>query len=198
MWQGLVAEVLLQRTRATQAAPVFEEFQRRYPDPATFADASLSELGELLRPLGLRWRVPLLHALAARIADRDGELPENETELQLLPGVGPYAAAAAISLHGSTRAVLVDSNTVRLICRVVGVPFDAETRRKRWLIELADRLTPRRAFLDYNYAMLDLAMLVCRPRHPRCADCPLVEICESKLLWDTPALTPHVGVGIAS
>lgn len=58
-----------------------------------------------------------------------------------------------------------------------GQPYGAETRRKRWVTELADALTPKRVFRDYNYAVLDFTMLVCRPRNPRCDICPVKREC---------------------
>jgi adenine-specific DNA glycosylase len=39
-WQGLVAEVLLQRTRAAQAARAFERFRCSYATPEALAEAT--------------------------------------------------------------------------------------------------------------------------------------------------------------
>ncbi len=47
-----------------------------------------------------------------------------------------------------------------------------ETRRKKWLIELAD-LTPEYNVKDFNYAALDLTMTVCVPGTPHCDECPI-------------------------
>ncbi len=76
--------------------------------------------------------------------------------------------------------MIIDANVVRVICRLVGEPYDGETRRKRWLMDLAERLTPERTFRDYNYALLDLAMVVCLPAAPRCRACPLAAVCEDR------------------
>lgn len=157
---------------------MFAEFRRRYPTTKAFAAAPESELETLCKPLGLAWRVPLLHSLAQRVSELDDELPEDTGFLETLPGVGPYAAAATVSLHGSSRAVLIDANIVRVLCRLTGAEYDGETRRKRWIIDLADQLTPPRAFRDYGYAMLDLGMLICRPQTPRCHECPLADLCK--------------------
>ena len=94
-----------------------------------------------------------------------------------LPGVGGYVAAATAALHGGNRAAIVDSNIVRLLCRLTGNTYGGETRRKRWLLDLADQLTPEVEFRAYGYAAIDLSMTVCRPRQPSCPDCPLVDLC---------------------
>ena len=177
IWQGLVAEFLLLRTRADQAAPVFESIQRQYPDARSFGDAPEDRLHEMIASLGLRWRRPLFVQLARAVADCDGNVPTTVEELKELPGVGAYVAAATAALHGSRRAAIVDANIVRLLCRLTGQEYDGETRRKRWLVDLADRLTPEVEFRDYGYAALDLSMIVCRPRRPLCVHCPLLDLC---------------------
>lgn len=181
LWQALVAEVMLQRTRADQVAPTFRRFQEQYPSPAALASASAEEITGLVGPLGLRWRGRLLYQLAQEIARLDGELPLDQTALEALPGVGPYAAAATLSLHANRRAVLIDSNIVRVLCRLTATEYDGETRRKRWLRELAETMTPPRAHRDYNYAVLDLAALVCLPRAPKCGECPILRWCRTGL-----------------
>ncbi len=177
VWQGLIAEFLLLRTRADQAASVFESFQRHYPDARSLGDAPEDHLSELIASLGLRWRRPLFVQLARVIAERDGDIPTTVNELRELPGVGSYVAAATAALHAGNRAAIVDANIVRLLCRLTGREYDGETRRKRWLLDLADRLTPEFEFRAYGYATLDLSMTVCRPRQPSCPECPLVDLC---------------------
>ena len=181
LWQALVAEVMLQRTRADQVAPTFRRFREQYPSPAALGSASDAEISGLIEPLGLRWRGRILYQLAHEIARLDGELPLDQKALEALPGVGPYAAAATLSLHANRRAVLIDSNIVRVLCRLVGSEYDGETRRKRWLRELAEAMTPPRAHRSYNYAVLDLAALVCRPRAPKCDECPILTWCRTGL-----------------
>ena len=174
---GLIAEFLLVRTRADQVAPAFQSLQRRYPDPRSLGEAPEERLNEMIASLGLRWRSPLFVQLARAIADCHGDIPATVDELKELPGVGAYVAAATAALHGGKRASIVDSNTVRLLCRLTGQKYDGETRRKRWLLDLADRLTPEVEFRAYGYAALDLSMTVCRPRRPLCPSCPLVDLC---------------------
>jgi len=77
-----------------------------------------------------------------------------------------------LSFHGGKNAVIIDANVVRWICRLVDRQCDAETRRKKWLIELAKKLTPDRRVKDYNYAVLDFTMEIC-VKKPLCEVCPL-------------------------
>lgn len=179
-YAGLVAEVLLQRTRADAVPAVYEEFMRRFPNPAHLARASEEEIARVMYPLGLRWRVPLLSALGKRLVEL-GRIPRDYEQLRALPGVGPYTAAAWLSFHGRGRGVLIDSNVVRWICRLLArEDCNAETRRRRWLREFTERVTPHRAVKAFNYALLDFTMNVCVPGRPRCEVCPLAaQLCRT-------------------
>lgn len=172
-YAGLIAEVLLQRTRAAAVPAVYEEFLSRFPSPEHLARTTEQEIAEVMYPLGLNWRVPLVAALGKRLAELE-EIPRDYDELRALPGIGPYTAAAWLSFHGGGRGVLIDSNVVRWICRLVGkADCDGETRRKKWLRDMAERLTPQRGVKPFNYALLDFTMTVCVPGEPRCEVCPL-------------------------
>ena len=170
-WHALIAEVLLQRTRVASVVPVYEQFTSKYPEPADLAKASLEEIEKLIYPLGLRWRAPLIRELGEALKTLGG-VPNSLEELLELPGVGSYAAAAYLGFHGGKRAVIVDANVVRWLCRLVDRPYDGETRRKKWLVDLANDVTPSRKWTEFNYAVLDFTMQVCG-KVPRCSICPI-------------------------
>jgi A/G-specific adenine glycosylase len=81
-------------------------------------------------------------------------------------------------MHRWHRAVIVDANVSRWLSRMTGNPYQRDPRHVRWINELADRLTPRRVFRDYNYAVLDFTLTVCTPRNPACQICPLRRDCS--------------------
>jgi A/G-specific adenine glycosylase len=151
---------------------VYHQFISRYPDPHQLAEASIKEIEVLIYPLGLRWRAPLIKKLGEELAKRDGIVPDSLEELLDLPGVGQYAAAAYLGFHGGKRAVIIDANVVRWLCRLVDKPYDGETRRKKWLIQLADAVTPTRRWAQFNYAVLDFTMQICA-KAPKCVVCPI-------------------------
>ena len=176
-WYGLIAEILLQRTRAANALDVYEQFIAKFPETSDLARASIEEIEKVIYPLGLRWRAPLLKRLGEELDKLGGEPPESLEQLIKLPGVGPYAAAAWLGFHGGKRAVIVDANVVRWLCRMVDQRCNAETRRKKWMVQLAGSLTPERRWDEYNYAVLDFTMEICTTR-PRCSVCPIgPELC---------------------
>jgi A/G-specific adenine glycosylase len=176
-WLSFVAEFLLQRTRASQVASVFSEFRQRYPTPSDLVKAGPSATTLLTRRLGLHWRGPLLLRAAEAFLQSGGCPPETLEALQELPGVGRYTAAAWLSLHRGKRAAIVDANVARWLSRMTGRPYNRDPRRLPWLHDLAETLTPRRAFRAYNYAVLDFTMRICTPRKPLCHLCPVRKEC---------------------
>jgi A/G-specific adenine glycosylase len=171
-WQGLLAEVLLQRTRAKNVIPVYHKFLSKYKTPTEIGNASLSELESDLYSLGLKWRAKHLKKFG-RFLSEAGEVPEDEGELIKIPGVGHYAANAFLAFHTNRKAVLIDSNIARFLCRLLGKDYDGETRRKKWVKEFLKQLVPIRTFKRFNIALLDFTMSICTPIKPKCTECPL-------------------------
>ncbi len=171
-WHALLAEMLLQRTRVKAVVPVYNELIKKYPEPVDLANASLPEIEVVLYSLGLPARAVTIKTLAAEVALIEGQIPLNLDEITKLPGIGSYIAAAWLSFHAGKKTVIIDANVVRWICRLVDRQCDAETRRKKWLIELAKQLTPDRKVKEYNYAVLDFTMEIC-VKKPLCEICPI-------------------------
>lgn len=176
-WHGLIAEILLQRTKVASVVPVYERFLARFGTPSELAVASMEEIEQIIYPLGLRWRAPLLKQLGGYLTQSGGKIPRSLTELQTLPGVGAYVAAAWLSIFGGVRSVIVDANIVRWLCRLINQPYDGETRRKKWLLDMAESFTPQTEWKEYNLAVLDFTMEICTSK-PKCERCPLADLCE--------------------
>lgn len=174
----LLSEMLLQRTRAAQVAGLYGELVRRYPSVRDLAGADPGELRRILSPLGLHWRIPLIHETARRIVERHGgEIPADRGLLESLPGIGAYAASAVLSFAFNLPEPVLDANTVRLVGRLFGIGVTDSSRRSRRFRELAGRLVDRENPRFFNYSFLDLASTVCRSGKPDCGVCPLSEVC---------------------
>lgn len=175
----LLAEVMLHRTQVTQVVPIFQNFIIRYPDVPSFTMAGLSELQSVLYPLGLNWRIELIYAMGQKISDQfHMQIPREKMELLSLPGVSEYIASAIRCFAWNISDPIIDTNTTRVIGRLFGLPVKDSSRRNskfRFLItRLVDLDNPR----DYNYALLDLAHLVClKKKEPVCQECPLLKYC---------------------
>jgi len=170
-FHSLIAELLLQRTKAEQVKPVYIQFKRRFRSIKSLAMSSEEEVKKIIGSLGLHWRARWIHKLGVHLHTKNNSrIPEEQEELERLPGVGPYAAGAYLSLHRNVRAAILDSNVIRLYSRYFGFNAGPETRREKWLSEFAKKITPEKDFKIFNYALLDFTRLICKPK-PLCQDC---------------------------
>jgi A/G-specific adenine glycosylase len=178
-YEVVVAEILLQRTTAAGVARVYNAFVERYPSWDALAQAPPGSLESALRPLGLwRQKALALQHLAQSIGERGGVLPRTRKELERLPGIGPYTASAVLAIVYGQAEPLLDVNMARLLGRFLGSSLSAEVNPKRRLHALALGLVRSKRCLEVNWAALDFGALVCRPRRPRCPECPLRTRCE--------------------
>jgi A/G-specific adenine glycosylase len=193
-YEVIVAEILLQRTTAAGVAQAYIGFLKRYPSWIALVHAPLEGLENALRPLGL-WRQKALafQRLAQSIEVNGGVVPRTRTELERLPGIGPYTASAVLAIVYGRAEPLLDVNMARLLGRFLGSSERAEAKPKRTLQTLALRLVRGKRSLEVNWAALDFGALVCRARHPLCPECPLRTRCQhARSLHPQP--TPSAGV----
>lgn len=178
-YHTLIAEVMLHRTQAIQVVPVYEQFIQQYPNIQNLAGATKEELQTLLFPLGLRWRIDLIHSMAWAIMQRfNGLIPESKNDLLSLPGVSEYIAGAVRCFAWNYPEAIADTNTIRVVGRIFGLMIKDSSRRntlfKSILTQLVDSESPR----QYNYALLDLADKICtKKQEPDCSHCPLQTMC---------------------
>lgn len=178
LYELIVAEVLLQRTRAEIVSAFLPGFVRRYSSWRKLAQASEEDLEILLRPLGLwRRRAAGLRALALAMRARRGRFPIDRAEIEQLPGVGQYIANAICLFAHKQPTPLLDVNMARVLERCFGPRRLADIRYDAGLQEVAHSIVAGESAPHVNWAILDLAALVCRPTGPRCGACPLEESC---------------------
>jgi len=107
----LVSEIMLQQTQVDRVLPKFEAFISRFPDPAALVKAPLRDVLAMWQGLGYNRRAQALHRCAALIvADHDGRLPQTREDLQALPGIGPYTAAAVCVFAYNHPCVFIETN----------------------------------------------------------------------------------------
>lgn len=178
-YEVVVAEILLQRTTAAGVARAYPGFVDRYPSWASLEQAPLEDLENVLRPLGL-WRRKALafRHLARSIEGRGGVVPRTRTELERLPGIGPYTASAVQAIVYGRAEPLLDVNMARLLGRFLGSSEGAEASPKRTLHALALCLVRGKRSLVVSWAALDFGALVCRARRPLCPEYPLRARCQ--------------------
>ena len=180
-WQVLVVEMFLQQTQAERVALFVPAFLADFPTLQTIVSTHESVFVKRLTSLGLQnRRAKNLIALAHALIKRDAQIPTLKTELQSLPGVGPYVAAAYMATVLNKPEPMVDVNMARLIERLYGARKLVDIRYDPHINSIAHRLIrlatcPKK----FNWAILDLSAAHCRARSPSCTECPLLSLCPT-------------------
>ena len=187
-----ISEMLLQQTRVDQARPYYDRFMARFPTVQALAEASIDEVLKSWEGLGYYARARNAHRAAIRIvSEYGGRIPSDPIEIGGLPGIGPYTAAAILSIAYNKDHAAVDGNVIRVLSRLFRIEdLVSRTPVKRRLQWLADTLlVPGRA-ADFNQAMMELGATVCLPRNPVCEFCPVMRYCKAQALLSDPSILP--------
>jgi len=142
---------------------------------------TLERVMERWSGLGYYSRARNLHRCAqAVVADHGGAFPRSAQVLQSLPGIGRSTAAAIAAFCFGERVAILDGNVKRVLARVAGWRGDlAVLREERGLWDLAQTLVPANPadMPAYTQGLMDLGATTCTARAPRCASCPLQDLC---------------------
>lgn len=154
----LVSEVMLQQTQVDRVVPRYERWLRRWPTAEALSAASPGDVIVEWQGLGYNRRALALHRAATHVVTQGWPV-----DLTVLPGVGPYTAAALRNFAFGDAVLPRDVN-----------------------VERVERRTGFRFTGAAAQAVMDLGATVCLARIPRCAACPLAEGCPSRGTRDQP------------
>jgi A/G-specific adenine glycosylase len=176
-----VAEIMLQQTRVDTVRDYYPRFLNAFPTVEALAAADRDEVLTYWEGLGFYARARHLHEAAQHVVDEhDGTVPDTWDEIENLEGVGPYTAAAVLSIAYQKPHAVLDGNVTRVLSRVLAVEKDATTgTAQRQLRQLANDLLTPDCPGDFNQAMMELGALVCTPSTPLCDQCPLQNVCRA-------------------
>ena len=191
-WAVMVSEFMLQQTPVVRVLPVYEAWLERWPAPADLAAEPVGEAVRAWGRLGYPRRAQRLHAAATAIVDaHGGEVPDDHAALRALPGVGDYTAAAVATFAYGRRHVVLDTNVRRVLARTlqgVELPGASVTRAER---DVAEQVLPddEPTAATWSVAVMELGALVCTAAKPRCAACPVADLCA----WRSAGYPPYDG-----
>lgn len=167
-----LSEIMCQQTTVVSAAPYWHKFLQKWPKVGDLAKAPRDEVLAAWAGLGYYARARNLHTCANTVVDDyNSVFPTSEVELLKLPGIGPYTAAAIACICFNEAATVVDGNVERVISRAYKIDEPLPTSRKM-LRSYATQLTDPGRPGDYAQAIMDLGATVCKPRNPKCGECP--------------------------
>lgn len=175
-----ISEVMLQQTQVAVVIPYFLDWMERFPTIEALAKASLDEVIKAWEGLGYYSRARCLHEGAKFIIQEfHGELPNNETDLQKIKGLGPYTIGAILSFAFHQKKAAVDGNVLRVLARYFQIEEDiAKSSTIKRLRTLAQELLPDEESWIVNEGLIELGATICQ-RKACCDKCPLKQGCLS-------------------
>lgn len=185
-----LSEVMLQQTTVQAVKAYFALFTSRWPTVTDLAKAETEDVMKSWAGLGYYARARNLKKCAEAVAfEHGGVFPDSEDGLKALPGIGDYTAAAIAAIAFNRRSAVLDGNVERVISRLhaIETPLPAAKAEMRALVAA---MTPADRPGDFAQAMMDLGAMICTPRRPACALCPLNAACRV-LGREDPELYPR-------
>ena len=181
----LVSEFMLQQTGVRRVAPKYSTFLKKFPTFESLASASRAQVIRMWSSLGYNRRAVNLHIAAQFVVEEwSGELPNDVTKLRLLPGVGPYTAAAIASFAFGANEPVLDTNIRRVISRLI---FGITPPSDKSLEKAARELLPEGRASQWSQALMDIGSTICTVGKPYCQYCPLRSDCvASEILVSAP------------
>jgi len=171
---------MLQQTRVEAVVERYLGFLQAFPDLESLAAAPEEQVIAAWSGLGYYRRARALRAGAALVMARHGgQFPRDPRAARELPGVGPYTAAAVLSIAYGLPLAVVDGNVARVLARLYALEPPGD-RSPSVLGDLAQRLLDPESPGDHNQAMMELGARVCTPRNPSCEACPVAGYCRAR------------------
>lgn len=191
-YEILVSEMMLQQTQAGRVVAKLPEFLERFPTVESLAEASRAELLRAWQGMGYNRRALRLREIAALVVERyGGTFPASVAELESLPGIGRYTAAAVACFAFGLDVPVVDVNVHRVLSRIFFRCHTAEsTMPTKTVDRVAEAIVPVGDAYRWHQALMDLGATICTARDPACARCPLAADCLSAFLLPIRLFAP--------
>lgn len=174
----VITECLLQRTRSETVAKYWSIFFEAVPNWESLITIDTQKLRQILKPFGLvNIRSHQLVDLAWDVLDRNERLPKDDDGLREMPGIGQYISNVVRVTIYHDRAPFLDVNFARVVERLFGPRRLADIRYDPKLQQIAACIVDTDDSLILNWAILDLAKLICRKTNPKCHECPINKFC---------------------
>lgn len=168
-----VSEIFLQQTQAGRVIDFYTQFLEKFPTVQCLSKSSWDEFLPYFQGLGFYSRGRNMLKTAKIITESfSGVFPNDAKQLQTLPGIGAYTAAAIQSFGYGESVPALDVNLFRVLGRVWDLENQKEItkRAKEWYAK-----TPHGDLL--NHAFMDLGSSLCLSKRTQCADCPIKNYC---------------------
>lgn len=182
----LISTILSQNTNDVNRDRAFVTLRARFPTWEAVRDANQAEVIDAIRPAGLaNQKGPRIQKVLQEITDQRGDLSlEFLREMDLedarnwllkFNGVGPKTTAIVLLFSLGKPAFPVDTHIYRVSGRLGLRPEKMNPDQAHVYLE---QIFPRETYYTVHLNLIRLGREICQARKPKCASCPLNELCE--------------------
>ncbi len=174
-----LSEVMLQQTRVDTVIPYYHRFLESFPTIKDLAQAEQQQVLKCWEGLGYYSRGRNFHQSSKSVVNNNGGvIPNDYNQFIALKGVGPYTAAAVLSIAFGKKYAVVDGNVIRVVSRFLGIEDDIRSSQVKNLVQVfVNDAIPSDHPGDFNQSIMELGAIVCKPVAPDCDKCPLSTQC---------------------
>lgn len=177
-WKLLIMGRLSAQCTDERVNIVCRDLFERYPTAESIANADVSDIMEIVRPCGLYKTKAqnIVDSMRILCEQYDGEVPNDMEALLMLPGVGRKIANLLLGDLYKMGGIVADTHCMR-ICGRLG--FYEEGKKDPLFTERTmEKLVPTERQSDFCHRLVLFGREYCTASSPRCAECPLSEICK--------------------
>ncbi len=174
----IVATSLSAQCTDERVNTVTKSLFKKYKTAHDYASARIVDLEKDVYSTGFyRNKAKNLKGLGQRLLDDyGGEVPQDFTSLQTLPGVAKKTAAIVMSkAFGVHESVAVDTHVFR-IAKLLGLTTSQSIESVRRDL---NAIVPRKHYLYFNELLITHGRKVCIARRPQCSSCILLSLCPT-------------------
>jgi len=184
-WELLVATILSAQSTDVNVNRVTPELFRKYPTVQAFAALAPEQLEPDVRSTGFFRNKSKSVVGAARkiVSDFGGQVPDEMDKLLTLPGVARKTANVVLgSWFKKAEGVVVDTHVHRISRRLELTTQDDPQKIEQDLM----KIIPREKWILFAHQIIWHGRRLCIARRPKCADCPLENLCHAEdKTWST-------------
>jgi len=148
------------------------------PTPEKMLALGIEGLTEYIKTIGL-YRTKAKNVIATcsiLLEQHGGDVPEDRTALEALPGVGRKTANVVLNTAFGHPTIAVDTHIFRLGNRTGIAPGKTALDVENKLL----KVTPKEFMKDAHHWLILHGRYICKARKPECARCVVVDLCGFK------------------
>jgi endonuclease III len=176
-------ELLIAVMLSAQATDISVNLATRQLFPVANTPQALLDLGEekvreFIQRIGL-YKTKAKHVIqtcALLLQHHRGEVPQSRAALEALPGVGRKTANVILNTAFGQPTMAVDTHIFRLANRINLAPGKDVLAVELKLL----KVIPQEFLLDAHHWLILHGRYVCQARKPKCGECIIADLCESK------------------